>query len=228
MVVPGPSPVGDVVHAALIPADENRDPDEMVRLANQRLETHQRIRSWSVWPEEDFPRTPLHLEGAAPPGGPADRRRARDSAPGDGLPGPRGPGPAHRPRPAADSRGPASGRGSGIVVLDRVDLLSRLEDRRGLELDEEGLARIGTVQELEATLTGPAAGPGSADARGATEPGRVPSPGPAQTALPYWTRRAPVRWARTGLREGVMVPLLRNRLPLTVTGADLLSGSALQ
>ena len=58
VVVPAPSPVGDVVHAALIPADGKADLAETIRLANRRLEAHQRIRGWSVWPEEDFPRTP--------------------------------------------------------------------------------------------------------------------------------------------------------------------------
>ena len=222
VVVPGPSPVGDVVHAALIPADENRNPDEMVRLANQRLEAHQRVRSWSVWPEEDFPRTPSTWKVRR-------HQVARRIAEGRGTLRRETVSPARAVLAQLTGRDPRQIRAGqrldedlGLSSLDRVDLLSRLEDRRGLELDEEGLARIGTVQELEATLTGPAAGPGSAEAGGARSPDASPPRDRPQTALPYWTRRAPVRWARTGLREGVMVPLLRNRLTLTVSGADLL------
>src|SRR5437899_2579263 len=45
------------VHAALILRDASADPASIVAEANRRLESHQRIQSWSVWPEEDFPRT---------------------------------------------------------------------------------------------------------------------------------------------------------------------------
>jgi long-chain acyl-CoA synthetase len=45
------------VHAALILRDAAADPAAIVAEANRRLESHQRIQSWSVWPEEDFPRT---------------------------------------------------------------------------------------------------------------------------------------------------------------------------
>ncbi len=223
VVVPGPSPVGDVVHAALIPADEKQDPDEMVRLANRRLETHQRVRSWSVWPEADFPRTASTWKVRR-------HQVARRVAQRRGTLRRETVSPARAILAQITGRGPRQIRGDqrldedlGLSSLDRVDLLSRLEDRRGLELDEEGLARIGTVRELEAALTGTvAAGPGSAEAQEACSPVASPSGDRPRTALPYWTRRAPVRWARTGLREGFMVPLLRNRLPLAVTGADLL------
>lgn len=223
VVVPIPSPVGDVVHAALIPANGKQDPDEMVRLANQRLETHQRVRSWSVWPEADFPRTPSTWKVRR-------HQVAQRVAEGRGTLRRETVSPARAILAQLTGRDARQIRGDqrldedlGLSSLDRVDLLSRLEDRRGLEIDEEGLARIGTVQELEAALTGPAvAGPVSAEAQEVRSPDASPLRDRPQTALPYWTRRAPVRWARTGLREGFMVPLLRNRLPLTVTGADRL------
>ena len=85
------------------------------------------------------------------------------------------------------------------------------------------MAGICTVHELEAALTGPvAAGQSAAEIGDERSPSASPLPDRVETPLPYWTRRAPVRWARTGLREGFMIPLLRNRLPLTVAGTDLL------
>jgi long-chain acyl-CoA synthetase len=46
------------VHAVLLLAAE-ADAAAVVREANRHLEAHQRIASWSVWPEPDFPRTSL-------------------------------------------------------------------------------------------------------------------------------------------------------------------------
>ena len=223
VVVPAASPVGDLVHAALIPADQDSDLAASIRLANGRLETHQRVRSWSVWPEEDFPRTPSTWKV---------RRHlvARQVAEKPGPPLPDPVSPARTILAQLTGRDPRNIQGTlrleedlGLSSLDRVDLLSRLEDRRELQLDEEGLSRIGTVHELEAALTGSATA-GRADA----ETGEVRKPDNSlprdrlATPLPHWTRRAPVRWARTALREGFILPLLRNRLPLTVTGADRL------
>ncbi len=222
VVVAAPSPVGDMVHAALIPADEKLDPAETIRLANRLLEAHQRIRSWSVWPEEDFPRTPSTWKVRR-------HQVARHVSEGQATPPRETFSPARTVLAQLTGRDPRQIQGGqrleedlGLSSLDRVDLLSRLEDRRELELDEEGLARIGTVEELEAALTGPAAaGPSAAETEDVRRPDASPPRDRPQTALPYWTRRTPVRWARTGLREGLMLPLLRNRLPLTVTGADL-------
>ena len=222
VVVAAPSPVGDVVHAALIPADKSSDLTEDIRLANGHLEAHQRVRSWSVWPEEDFPRTPStwkvrrHLV--------ARQVTERQEPPLRGTVS-----PARTVLAQITGRDPRKilethrlEEDLGLSSLDRVDLLSRLEERRELEIDEEGLARIRTVQALEAALTGSAAAATSAVETGEVQRSSAsPSPTRVETPLPYWTRRAPVRWARTGLREGFMLPLLRNRLPLTVTGSDL-------
>ena len=223
VVVPTPSSVGDVVHAALIPADGKVDLAEMVRLANQRLEIHQRVRSWSVWPEGDFPRTPSTWKVRR-------HQVARRVAEGRGTLRRESVSPARAVLAQITGLDPRQIRGDqrldvdlGLSSLDRVDLLSRLEDRRELELDEEGLARISTVQKLEAALTGSTpAGQHAAETGEERRPDTSMARDRVETPLPYWTRRTPVRWARTGLREGFMLPLLRNRLPLTVTGADLL------
>src|SRR5438093_1944248 len=45
------------IHAAVILKDPNANLETVVRRANDRLEAHQRINSWSVWPDNDFPRT---------------------------------------------------------------------------------------------------------------------------------------------------------------------------
>lgn len=47
---------GPEVHAVLL-LEEPEAAREMVRAANKALASHQRIRSHTVWPEPDFPRT---------------------------------------------------------------------------------------------------------------------------------------------------------------------------
>ena len=44
------------VHAALI-LESGEDAQEVVTWANQQLAEHQRVRGFTLWPEEDFPRT---------------------------------------------------------------------------------------------------------------------------------------------------------------------------
>jgi long-chain acyl-CoA synthetase len=46
------------VHPVLLVGDDV-EPGQVIRNANQILEAHQMIRSWTIWPERDFPRTSL-------------------------------------------------------------------------------------------------------------------------------------------------------------------------
>src|SRR5690606_33586524 len=57
VVVPVKGPRGERPHAAL-KLESGTAPEDVVRRANETLEPGQRISSWSIWPEDDFPRTP--------------------------------------------------------------------------------------------------------------------------------------------------------------------------
>ncbi len=50
----------DTIHAAILPDTDatSNDIDNAVKQVNEKLETHQQITSHSLWPDEDFPRTP--------------------------------------------------------------------------------------------------------------------------------------------------------------------------
>jgi long-chain acyl-CoA synthetase len=47
---------GSQVHAILLMSDTSKA-REAIQQANKRLATHQQIRGFTVWPDEDFPRT---------------------------------------------------------------------------------------------------------------------------------------------------------------------------
>src|SRR5439155_16564916 len=55
------NPDGGVeVHAVVMPADSAQAATEAVRRANGRLGPHQQIGGLTIWPEQDFPRTPTY------------------------------------------------------------------------------------------------------------------------------------------------------------------------
>ena len=117
------------VHALLILKDSKANPEALIGEANRRLEAHQRIRSWSLWPDEDFPRTASTMKVKR---GEVATRVVRGLAPS-----------------AAQQPGLPSNLMS-LSSLERVDLLAQLEQRFGLELDEASFAKVATAEELQA------------------------------------------------------------------------------
>src|SRR6266850_2289224 len=173
--------VGDRVHAALILKDATADPAALVRRANERLEAHQRIREWSIWPAEDFPRTPSTFKVKR-----QEVARQLSSR------------PRQQERPREVDLGAMSS-------LERVELLSELEDRYQVELDEEAFSRLTSTRELQEWLRQPQA---------------AAAPVEREAPLSEWARSVPVRWFRTVLQHAIGLPLFRITLPLTVTGLE--------
>ena len=121
--------VGDRVHAALILKDPTADPATLVRRANERLEAHQRIREWSIWPADDFPRTPSTLK--------VKRQEVARQL-------------GSEPRMEERQRQVDL---SAMSSLERVELLSQLEDRYRVDLDEEAFSKLTSTHELQEWLS---------------------------------------------------------------------------
>jgi long-chain acyl-CoA synthetase len=109
----------DRVHAVLI-ADPGADIDDIVREANARLADHQKIRTASVWPWPEFPRT----EGT--------RKLKRHEIARGAAP------PARSERERFASETPLE----ALSSLERVELMATLD------VDEATLAEASTVGEL--------------------------------------------------------------------------------
>ena len=175
---------GEQVHAVLILKDPSTDVQALIRRANERLETHQRIRGWSIWPADDFPRTPSTFkvkrhEVARQLGTPMEKTQRSEVDLG------------------------------AMSSLERVELLSQLEDQYQVELDEEAFSKLASGRELEEWLRQPQIAAAAAD---------------REAPLSEWARSAPVRGFRGALQHAVVLPLFRNLLTLTVTGLENLSG----
>ncbi len=227
------------VHAVLILENEQIAPEGLVGQANELLEPHQRIRGWSLWEENDFPRTPATSK----------IKRGEVAA---RMVEAKGPMPAAQASQGKDQTGileqflsSMSGREPGqirrelrlaedlgISSLDRVDLLARLEDGLGIELGEAQFAQMSTVGEVNSWLTERSGEIGSESSptswtRKETRPevraGRGLRGEGSLPALPRWSRWAPLGWLRWLVQEGLALPVFRHYIPLSVSGVQNLS-----
>jgi long-chain acyl-CoA synthetase len=214
------------VHAVLILEPGAPEPDALVGAANRQLEAFQHIASWSIWPEPEFPRTASTMKLkrtliAAAVGG---NLPAEAEAGAEGL-------DAILIRLTGKRAAPESrlAEDLGIGSLDRVRLLSELEEAYALTLDEEEFSRIETAGELREWLERKRAGSAgrtrSAVSGGAAEP--------AATAPPAHRLRDPGRlsWSRSRAMvafravflELVVLPLTRLWAPFDVEGSEHLA-----
>jgi len=144
--------------AAFVFQNRNQDPEAVVHRANASLAEYQHIRRWLVWPEEDFPRTatqkpriPLIQEFAESRFGGAGREKQAGGALADLITRITG-------RKATNiSNDSDLAKDLNLSSIERVELLSALEDRFQLNLDEANFTAANTVGDLERMLGQPAA-----------------------------------------------------------------------
>jgi len=167
--------------AVLLLRDPASDPQPVIERANRALAEYQRIRQWLVWPEQDFPRTSTQkprlpeiqkvvkerlgvptsspLESGALAGLVARMARQAGQAPA---------GVSREARLEADLN---------LSSVDRVELLSALEDRYQIDLNEAQFSEAATVGELERLIREPL----------------VPR---RNYSYPRWAQRWPITWLR--------------------------------
>jgi long-chain acyl-CoA synthetase len=196
---------GEHVHAALV-MDDAELAEDVVRQANAALEEHQKIRSYTVWPEPELPRTEgthklkrreirLRLAGEWKP-------PAAGAAPGEGVESLLAKWSAGRkidPNTSLDDL--------GLSSLDRVELLVALEHKIGAQLDESVLANARTVADLAALEK---------------HPDRISSP-PEEFRFPTWARTRLALWHRIVHLNLWILPLARLFAWVRVEGRENLS-----
>ena len=153
--------------------------EDVVERANQSLAEFQRMRMWVRWPQDDFPRTPTQKPRRNLIAEFAGRQILRADA--KGFAG---------ESPVIELIGRITGRSVaglkreavldselGLSSLDRVELISALEDRYQIDLSETRFSAARTVGDVERMLSG--------ETRTR-----------AQYHYPRWVLRWPVTWAR--------------------------------
>ena len=139
--------------AALLLESAEADGAKAVEQANKTLAEFQQIRQWFVWPEPDFPRTPTQKPALA-------RIRAAAAARMSAEPAARGADSVAgllaqiTGRPAA-AQGEGRDSLAGMSSLDRVELMSAMEDRYQVDLSETKFAEATTVRQLEQLVREP-------------------------------------------------------------------------
>jgi long-chain acyl-CoA synthetase len=205
-VVVGLQRDGDVrVHAVLLAAEAGAAA-AAVGAANARLDDRQQIMGYTVWPDEDFPRThTLKVRRNLVMDYLKDREAAH-AAPVAATPDT---DPLRRlvaqcSRHEGEIREEDElGVGLGLDSLGRVELLSAIEEELGVYVDDTDVGPHTRVSELRAMV----------------EKGE---PKPRTHRFPSWPRWRPVRWLRRGLMNGIVFPLLRVGYTVEVRGRERL------
>ncbi len=186
-----PDTAGERVHVVLV-LDGGVDSDAVVRSANARLESHQKIRRALVWPQSTLPRT----EGT----GKLKRAAIREWVRTGAVPA--------AAAPAADKLASLvakyTGRGDlsptttidelGLSSLERVELMVALEDAFQTRLDEKAFSGAHDVGQLRALV--------DEASKGEVEPSEV-------REFPAWNRSLVARMVRRVALPGFILPLAR-------------------
>jgi long-chain acyl-CoA synthetase len=201
----GPEPVA----VLLLREPKAKGLTEIVSRANERLAPHQRLRRALVWPGPDLPRTPGTLKvrrtevgewvgrelAPGPQGGEsAGRREAHPFAPMIAVAGGEAP-----ERLDADTHLTAD---LNLDSLGQLELLSALEERYQVDLDESVLRPETTLGDLEALVSGE------------PTPKGAPYPNPAWAQRPLW------RGLRSALQALIVLPIARAMCWVRVRGRE--------
>ena len=161
-----------------------QDLQTAIENANASLAEYQRVHRWVVWPEADFPRTPtgkprlsLIAGRAAELFNGSTPANARAGTLDDLL----------AKFSAAKGSSEKLEKELKLSSLDRVELMSALEERFQVELNETSFADAKTVADVERLLQQPAAHR-------------------TEYVYPRWTQRAPVRWIRLAVYYALVWP----------------------
>jgi long-chain acyl-CoA synthetase len=170
-----------------LPSDGDEAARAAVEAANTGLAEYQRVHSWIVWPEPDFPRTstgkPRLSVISARAAQILSEPQARNSSDADAS-------PLHdllaKFTPAARAANHLE-KELDLTSLDRVELMSALETKFHVELNETAFSTAKTVADVERLLQQPAARH-------------------TEYLYPRWTQREPVRWLRLAVYYALVWP----------------------
>jgi long-chain acyl-CoA synthetase len=182
--------------------------------ANRLLAEYQQMRSWFIWPEPDFPRTPTgkpklsqiaiyaaELLGRHPKDqqahvAAADFGGRFSSKSNDTVSGLLG-------KLARHDRSQNLESNLNLTSLDRAELMTVLEQRYQIELNETAFADAKTVADVQRLL-------------------RQPTARRTEYAYPRWAQREPVRWLRLAVYYTLVWPATQILAHPRIIGRDQL------
>jgi long-chain acyl-CoA synthetase len=206
-VVVGLESGGNAEPVAALLLHDAADAGTAIARANHQLAEFQRIRRWLVWPDQDFPRTPTQKPKLRVIQQMVQKELSSSAAAATAQGG------------LADVISRITGRTTGALAseaklegdlnlssMDRVELMSALEDRYQLDLSEANFAQVTTVGELEQMLH---------------QPQRAQQSG---YRYPRWAQRRPVRWIRNFFYYLLSMPATLIMARPKIVGREHLNG----
>jgi long-chain acyl-CoA synthetase len=196
----GPEPV-----AVLLLRDGREDQAAaVVTRANELLAPHQRLRRWLVWPEPDFPRTSGTQKVRKTVVAEWVEARLAGGPTGSGTTSPLAPlvAAVGGEVPERLEAGATLAKDLKLDSLGQLELLSALEERYQLDIDESAITPETTLGELESLLSGRAVTAGT------------PYP------YPRWALRPPWRSVRGVLQALILLPVARAMCGAAVRGRE--------
>jgi long-chain acyl-CoA synthetase len=190
------------VHAVLV-LEPGIDPADAIRGANAALQDHQRVRTWSVWPGSQLPRT----EGTRK----LKRSAIRDWVRSGGAPSAATGGDTLEALVSRFAHGRSIGGATtldelGLSSLERVELMVAIEDRFQTRLDEGRFSEAANVGDLKQLIEGASR----------SEPLEEP------VDFPQWNRTWPVRLVRRVSQATWILPMARVFAHIRVEGLERL------
>jgi long-chain acyl-CoA synthetase len=174
--------------AVLILHEGKEDAESVVRRANQSLAEFQRMRTWVLWPDRDFPRTSTGKPKTAEVAQVVEKELSGNPQEGQSA------SPLAQMIARVTGRSPSNLRPDAnlesdlnLSSLERVELMSALEERYQIDVGENSFSSANTVADLERVLRGEAVA-------------RV------QYHYPRWAQRWPVTWIRVLVHYLLMRP----------------------
>ena len=194
---------GEEVHAVLLLKSGEESGEEVVAAANRRLDALQKITSFSLWPETDFPKTTtLKIQKFKVRQHLLDRQRSVGESSRD---------PLLTIIAAVTGNDPAAiGEESllvaalGLTSIGRLELVSRLEQEFRLDLDDAAITDTTRVADLRRLLA----------QRKKLQ---------ASHHFHFWTNTPPGRLIRQGCDLLIHYPLLRTIVSLERVGTEKLA-----
>ncbi|HVH29577.1 MAG TPA: AMP-binding protein, partial [Vicinamibacterales bacterium] len=192
------------VHAVLV-LEPDAHADAVIRHANALLQEHQRIRTWSIWPTSELPRT----EGTKK----LKRRAIRDWVQSGGSSAPAATADTFEALLERFAHGRALGGSTtleelGLSSLERVELMVALEDRFQTRIDEGRFSEISSIGDLKQLV----------------EHGSTTELVDEPVDFPVWNRRWPVTLIRRLSQATWILPLARVFAHARVDGLEHLQG----
>lgn len=192
--------------AVIIPRLTSDDVAAAVERANEHLAEYQRIRHWQIWPGADFPRTATQKIIKRQVAADVERQMgsrenvdvvsAASSFVLEEVSRLTGHNSATGDRPlnlTTDLK---------LDSLGRIELLSALEERYQIEIDEAAFTGATTVDDVERLVIG--------------ETGETVAPYP----YPNWSRRFPITWLRVLLFYTIILPITLVMSRMAVKGKE--------